>query len=72
MRKYLTVSELAWELNRSVWYVYAMRKDGFQMPGGTATVEEAKEWLKNNTGFVAIKVMRAKKRKEIGPRMRQL
>ena len=54
-RQYLTASELAWELRRSVWYVYGMKKAGFIMPGGTATVEEAKEWLRSHPNFSARK-----------------
>ena len=43
--KLLTVKELAFELRRSVNYVYSMRKAGFQMPGGTATLTEARAFL---------------------------
>lgn len=59
--QYLTVSELAWELKRSVWYVYAMRRDGFVMPGGTATVKEAKDWLRAHPEFTCTRA-KAKKR----------
>jgi len=48
MSKLLCVSELAFELRRSTKYVYAMRKRGFIMPGGTATLEEARAWLARN------------------------
>lgn len=37
--------ELAQLLRRDVSYVYAMRRLGFVMPGGTATITEAREWL---------------------------
>lgn len=37
--------ELADVLRRDVSYVYAMRRRGFIMPGGTATLTEAREWL---------------------------
>lgn len=56
--QYLTVGELAWELRRSRWYVYAMQRAGFRMPGGTATVAEAKAWLLANPRFVAKDAMR--------------
>lgn len=41
----LTCKELATSLRHHVSYVYAMRARGFKMPGGTATLEEAREWL---------------------------
>lgn len=37
--------ELAQLLRRNKSYVYAMRRAGFIMPGGTATITEAREWL---------------------------
>ena len=43
----LYASELATKLRRSEWYVYQMKKAGFEMPGGTATLSEAREWLSN-------------------------
>jgi hypothetical protein len=46
--KLLTVKELAFELRRSTKFVYAMRALGFEMPGGTATVTEARAWLMKN------------------------
>ncbi len=46
----LFLPELACKLRRSEWYVYQMKKAGFQMPGGTATFTEARQWLKD-TGF---------------------
>jgi hypothetical protein len=46
--KLLTASELAFELRKSVKYIYAMRKRGFLMPGGVATVAEARAWLVRN------------------------
>lgn len=48
MSKLLCVSELAYELRRSTKFVYRMRKRGFIMPGGTATLEEARAWLARN------------------------
>lgn len=44
--KLYTAKELAWELRRSYKFVCLMRKRGFEMPGGTATVSEAREWLR--------------------------
>lgn len=44
--KLLTAKELAAELRRGYRYVLAMRARGFQMPGGTATLSEAREWLR--------------------------
>lgn len=45
MSRLLPPKELAFELRRHVNYVYAMRADGFKMPGGMATLEEARAWL---------------------------
>lgn len=53
MSEFLTVKELAAGLNRSAWYVYGMRKAGFRMPGGTASIEEAREWLRHHPHFRA-------------------
>ena len=44
----LTTKELAFVLRRDKSFVYAMRKQGFAMPGGTATVTEARQWLLTN------------------------
>jgi hypothetical protein len=44
----LTTKELARELRRHPWFVYWMRRKGFKMPGGTATLSEAREWLTQN------------------------
>lgn len=41
----LTSKELAGLLRRDVSFVYAMRAGGFPMPGGTATLSEARAWL---------------------------
>jgi len=53
MPELLTVKELAHALNRSPWYVYGMRRAGFPMPGGTATLDEARAWLQLRPGFSA-------------------
>ena len=44
----LTAKELADALRRSVKYIYAMKAQGFQMPGGLATLAEARSWLVRN------------------------
>lgn len=44
----LTACELAGRLRRSVKYVYAMKKNGFLMPGGLATVNQALAFLARN------------------------
>lgn len=44
----LRPKELAARLRRATSYVYAMKARGFPMPGGTATLEEAREWLRKN------------------------
>jgi hypothetical protein len=46
----LSVKEIASRLNRSLNYVYAMKKRGFLMPGGRATLSEATAWLTRNPG----------------------
>ena len=42
MNDLLTIKELAAALKRSRFYVHAMKRRGFQMPGGVATVAEAR------------------------------
>jgi hypothetical protein len=44
----LTSKELAGLLRRHPSFVYGMRRQGFPMPGGTATLAEAREWLLRN------------------------
>lgn len=46
--KLLTIKQLASELGRSRRYVSYMKRGGFQMPGGLATVTEARSWLARN------------------------
>lgn len=48
MNDLLTIKELAAALKRSRFYVLAMKRRGFQMPGGVATVAEARRWLVQN------------------------
>lgn len=44
----LTCKELADALRRNVSFVWAMRRRGFRMPGGAATLDEARQWLQAN------------------------
>jgi hypothetical protein len=44
----LTTKEIAAMLKRAPSYVYAMRAQGFMMPGGRATLHQAIEWLRTN------------------------
>lgn len=44
----LSTCELAHALNRSERYIYAMKARGFLMPGGRATIKEARAWLARN------------------------
>ena len=44
----MTTKELAQALKKSRSYVQAMKRRGFQMPGGVATVDEAREWLRSH------------------------
>lgn len=44
----LTIKKLAATLQRNRTYVHAMKRKGFQMPGGKATLEEALSWLARN------------------------
>lgn len=43
--------ELADAMRRSRVYVYAMKAAGFPMPGGTATLTEARAWLAEHPEF---------------------
>lgn len=51
MSDLLYIKELAAALRKSRTYVHAMKKAGFSMPGGTATLEEARAWLRANPSF---------------------
>lgn len=46
--KLLTPKELGSAIGRNRIYIEAMKRDGFEMPGGMATVQEAREWLKKH------------------------
>jgi hypothetical protein len=44
----LPAKELAGKLRRSYHFVLQMKRRGFEMPGGTATLTEAREFLRAN------------------------
>lgn len=50
----LNAKELAEALRRSPRYVGEMKRKGFQMPGGTATLREARAWLARNPRVFSI------------------
>lgn len=41
----LSAREIAETIRRHTNYVYAMRRQGFKMPGGRATLTSAMQWL---------------------------
>lgn len=47
----LFADELAGALRRSRGYICAMKAAGFEMPGGTASVNEARAWLRSHPNF---------------------
>lgn len=47
----LNVNELAAALKRCRQYVYWMKVWNFPMPGGTATLSEARQWLLDHPDF---------------------
>lgn len=51
MDELLCVKELADRIKHTPRYVYAMKRDGFAMPGGLATVRQALDWLADHPGF---------------------
>jgi hypothetical protein len=48
LERLLTPKELAYALRKARSYVYAMKRRGFPMPGGTARLSEARAWLVRN------------------------
>jgi len=48
---FLRVLELARALHCSRNYIWAMKRDGFVMPGRRATVAEARQWLRERPDF---------------------
>lgn len=54
----LSQKELAHYLRRSTEYVRAMKKAGFQMPHGTATLGSAHAWLRRHPNFRVWRVVR--------------
>ena len=59
--KLLYPKELAAGLKKSRTYVCAMKKAGFLMPGGTASLKEARQWLKKNHNFSSTAYVQGKK-----------
>jgi hypothetical protein len=55
----LTGKQLAAALGRERTYISAMKRRGFEMPGGLATVAEAREWLARNPPPRSRQVFRA-------------
>lgn len=47
----LYADDLGPAIGKSRSYVYAMKKAGFKMPAGQASVVEAREWLNDRPGF---------------------
>lgn len=47
----LRLTELARALRCSRTYVWSMKRRGFTMPGGRATVSEARQWLREHPDF---------------------
>lgn len=43
-----TSKQLAEKLQRHINFVYGMRRSGFRMPGGTATLAEARAFLRGH------------------------
>lgn len=43
--QYLTAKEIAGTFRRNVRWVYAMKRLGFSMPGGVATVSSVRQFL---------------------------
>lgn len=68
-----TIDELAAALSRSRYYVSAMKRAGFLMPGGTATVIEARDWLRDNPQFSSKEAWRKTRIKHAkAPRIRSI
>jgi hypothetical protein len=51
MNGLLNVNELADALGHHRSYVTDMKNAGFEMPGGRATLEEGRQWLRDNPHF---------------------
>ena len=49
--EFLRPLQLAARMGCSRNHVWAMRRDGFEMPGGRATVDEARAWLRSHPDF---------------------
>ena len=61
----LTAKELAFALRRNPNYIYKLTCLGFRMPGGTATLSEARAFIASN-GRPFGKNNRIRKRSELG------
>lgn len=55
MDKLLSAKELAFYLDRSPRYVGDMKRAGFPMPGGRASLNQAIDWLGKNPDFSTTK-----------------
>lgn len=66
--KLLFADDLAREMNRSRSYIYAMKAQGFQMPGGQATLSDARDWLTAHPEFSTTKYVRKKSKAKGGRR----
>jgi len=64
--KLLPPGELADALRKSVKYVYAMKARGFLMPGGVASVAEARAWLVRNPSPTARRFRKVPKSSQLG------
>lgn len=63
MSRLLYPQELAEALGKSSrTYIFAMKKAGFVMPGGTATLEEARQWLLEHPNFTCTNYCQGKKK----------
>lgn len=60
--EYLNATKLAVALGWSRCYVQAMKRAGFAMPGGRATIAEARDWHRQNPGFRVAKVYQSRQR----------
>lgn len=65
MTDLLTIKELAAVLGKSRTYVHAMIAAGFEMPGRTATLQEARDWLRANPDFSCTAYAAGKKAKPV-------
>lgn len=62
--EFLNATELAKALRCCRTYVEAMKRGGFVMPGGRATVSEARQWLREHPHFRITEFYLSKKRRD--------